>query len=138
MTGSCAGRDHRLQLRRVGCDKEETMSDFQAIADRVEIEPLRGECTDAAMMRDGDRLASLFTHGGVLRMPNISAEFNGREEIRVGRRRLVALWDFLRADHAPGHDSAGRRHRVRANALADQPDPRGGRPRSRRSLGEQI
>jgi hypothetical protein len=28
------------------------MSDFQAIADRVEIEALRGELTDAAMMRD--------------------------------------------------------------------------------------
>ena len=28
------------------------MSDFQAIADRVEIEALRGEFTDAAMMRE--------------------------------------------------------------------------------------
>jgi hypothetical protein len=28
------------------------MSDFQAIADRVEIEALRGEFADAAMMRD--------------------------------------------------------------------------------------
>jgi hypothetical protein len=28
------------------------MSDFQAIADRVEIEALRGEFTDAAIMRD--------------------------------------------------------------------------------------
>jgi hypothetical protein len=28
------------------------MTDFQAIADRVEIEALRGEFTDAAMMRD--------------------------------------------------------------------------------------
>jgi hypothetical protein len=38
------------------------MSDFQAIADRVETEALRGEFTDAAMMRDRDRMASLFTH----------------------------------------------------------------------------
>jgi ketosteroid isomerase-like protein len=37
------------------------MSDFQAIADRVEIEALRGEFTDAVMMNDHDRLASLFT-----------------------------------------------------------------------------
>jgi hypothetical protein len=29
-----------------------SMSDFQAIADRVEIEALRGEFTDASMMRD--------------------------------------------------------------------------------------
>jgi hypothetical protein len=34
------------------------MSDLQAIADRFEIEALRGEYTDAAMMRDYDRLAS--------------------------------------------------------------------------------
>ncbi len=31
------------------------MSDFQAIADRVEIEALRGEFTDAVMMRDRAR-----------------------------------------------------------------------------------
>ena len=31
------------------------MSDLQAIADRVQIEALRGEATDAAMMRDYDR-----------------------------------------------------------------------------------
>jgi hypothetical protein len=31
------------------------MSDLRAIADRVEIEALRGEFTDAAMMRDYDR-----------------------------------------------------------------------------------
>jgi hypothetical protein len=37
------------------------MSDFQAVADRVEIEALRGEFSDAAMMRDRARLASLFT-----------------------------------------------------------------------------
>jgi hypothetical protein len=43
------------------------MTDFQAIADRVEIEALRGEFTDAAMMRDYDRAASLFTEDGVHR-----------------------------------------------------------------------
>ncbi len=31
------------------------MSDLQSIADRVEIEALRGEFTDAAMMRDRAR-----------------------------------------------------------------------------------
>ena len=40
------------------------MSDLQAIADRFEIEALRGEFTDAVMMRDYDRLTSLFTPGG--------------------------------------------------------------------------
>ena len=33
------------------------MTDLQAIADRVEIEALRGEFTDAAMMRDRARFA---------------------------------------------------------------------------------
>jgi len=78
------------------------MSDFQAIADRVEIEALRGEFTDAAMMRDGDRLASLFTGDGVLRMPNVPAEFHGRQEIRAGRERLVARWDFFVQTTHPG------------------------------------
>jgi hypothetical protein len=41
-----------------------TMADLQAIGDRVEIEALRGEFTDAVMMRDYDRLASLFTPDG--------------------------------------------------------------------------
>jgi hypothetical protein len=35
--------------------------DLQAIPGRVEIEALRGEFTDALMMRDHDRFASLFT-----------------------------------------------------------------------------
>jgi hypothetical protein len=42
------------------------MTDLQAIADRVEIEALRGEFTDAAMMRDRARLAALFTPGGTM------------------------------------------------------------------------
>ncbi len=34
------------------------MSNLQAIADRFEIEALRGEFTDAVMMHDYDRLSS--------------------------------------------------------------------------------
>jgi ketosteroid isomerase-like protein len=78
------------------------MSDFQAIADRVEIEALRGEFTDAAMMRDRARLASLFTPDGVLRMPNIPVELVGREEIRTGGERLQALWEFFVQTTHPG------------------------------------
>ena len=78
------------------------MSDLQAIADRVEIEALRGEFTDAAMMRDGDRLASLFTPDGALRMPNIPAEFLSREEIRAGREPLQAQWDYFVQTTHPG------------------------------------
>ena len=78
------------------------MSDFQAIADRVEIEALRGEFTDAAMMHDRARLASLFTPDGVLRMPNIPAELAGREEIRAGGERLQAQWEFFVQTTHPG------------------------------------
>ena len=78
------------------------MSDFQAIADRVEIEALRGEFTDAAMMRDRARLASLFTQDGALRMPNIPAELVGREQIRAGGERLQALWEFFVQTTHPG------------------------------------
>jgi ketosteroid isomerase-like protein len=78
------------------------MSDFQAIADRVEIEALRGEFTDAVMMRDYDRAASLFTPDGALRMPNIPAELHGREQIRAWGRRVPDLVDFLLQNTHPG------------------------------------
>ena len=78
------------------------MSDLQAIADCVEIEALRGEFTDAAMVSDYDRLASLFTPDGVLRMPNVPAELSGREEIRaIGPRRDGLVEYFLQNTH-PG------------------------------------
>jgi len=41
------------------------MSDLQATADRVEIEAMRGEFTDAVMMCDQDLYASLFSPDGV-------------------------------------------------------------------------
>jgi ketosteroid isomerase-like protein len=63
------------------------VSDFQAIADRVEIEALRGEFTDAVMMCDYDRVASLFTPDGALRMPNVPVELVGRERIRAWREQ---------------------------------------------------
>jgi SnoaL-like domain len=102
MTGSCEGRDYRLRLRRLGCDREETMSDFQAVADHVEIEALRGEFTDAVMMRDYGRVAPLFTPDGALRMPNLPAELVGREQIRAGGERVPALVDFLVQTTHPG------------------------------------
>ncbi|WP_416972345.1 LUD domain-containing protein [Streptomyces sp. 4F14] len=78
------------------------MNDFQETADRVEIEALRGEFTDAAMMRDRARLAALFTTDGVLSMPNIPVRFTGREEIRLGGERLQAQWDFFVQNTHPG------------------------------------
>ncbi|OYP19651.1 hypothetical protein CFC35_38615 [Streptomyces sp. FBKL.4005] len=78
------------------------MNDFQAIADRVEIEALRAEFSDAVMMRDRPRLASLFTPDGVLRMPDIPVEQIGREEILAGGERLQSQWDFFVQNTHPG------------------------------------
>ncbi|MCP2329169.1 ketosteroid isomerase-like protein [Hamadaea flava] len=76
--------------------------DMQTVADRVEIEALRGEFTDAAMMRDRPRLAALFTPDGVLSMPNVPVEFIGPEAIRSGGERLQAQWDFFIQNSHPG------------------------------------
>ena len=78
------------------------VSDLQAIADRVEIEALRGEFTDAVMMHDYDRLASLFTPDGAVRIPHVNAEAAGREEIRAGIERLQALLDYFVQTTHPG------------------------------------
>src|SRR6202034_4502731 len=100
-------RPRRLTFRRAASsswreDEGETMSDLQAMADRVEIEALRAEFTDAVMMRDYDRAASLFTPDGVLRMPNIPAELTGREEIRAWGERAPGVVDFLVQTTHPG------------------------------------
>ncbi|WP_371659783.1 nuclear transport factor 2 family protein [Streptomyces sp. NBC_00280] len=71
------------------------MGDMRAIADRVEIEALRAEFTDAVMMRDFDRVVSLFTPEGVMRWPHIDKEFVGREEIRAGIEWGQSLWEFF-------------------------------------------
>jgi ketosteroid isomerase-like protein len=78
------------------------MSDFQAIADRVEIEALRGEFTDAVMMRDYGRAASLFTPDGALRMPNVPVELEGPEQIRAWGARVPEFVDFLVQTTHPG------------------------------------
>jgi hypothetical protein len=78
------------------------MSNLQAIADRVEIETLRGEFTDAVMMRVYDRLTSLFTHDGAVRMPHINAAAVSREEIRAGIERLQSLWEYFVQTAQPG------------------------------------
>jgi ketosteroid isomerase-like protein len=78
------------------------MSDLQAIADRVAIEALRGEFTDAVMMNDHDRLASLFTSDGAVRIPLGNIEAAGREQIRaLGERRQALAYYFVQTTH-PG------------------------------------
>ncbi len=78
------------------------MSALQAIADRVEIEALRGEAADAAMMLDYDRGASQFTGDGTVRISYIGAELTGREEIRAGGERLQGLLDYFAQTTHPG------------------------------------
>lgn len=78
------------------------MSSIQSIVDRFEIEALRGEFTDSVMMRDPDRLASLFTKDGVWRISSVDTEFTGREQIRDGSKRLQSQWDFFVQTTHPG------------------------------------
>jgi ketosteroid isomerase-like protein len=70
------------------------MSDRQGIHDAVQIAARRGEFSDAEMMRDFERFASLFTPDGTWRMPHINVELAGGEEIRAAIERLRAGWDY--------------------------------------------
>jgi ketosteroid isomerase-like protein len=58
------------------------MRDIQLILDRVEIEALRAEFTDAAMMNDHDRLTALFIPDGAIRIPDADIEVVGHEQIK--------------------------------------------------------
>jgi ketosteroid isomerase-like protein len=78
------------------------MTDFQVIADRVEIEALRGEAADAVMMRDYDRAASLFTPDAVVRMPNVPVELIGREQIHAWGERVPTFVDYFVQTTHPG------------------------------------
>ncbi|MFE5846264.1 nuclear transport factor 2 family protein [Streptomyces niveus] len=78
------------------------MSEFQVIADRVEIEALRGEYTDAAMVGDRDRLVSLFTDDAVYRIPDAAVALTGRDEIRAGTERLAGVWEYFVQTTHPG------------------------------------
>jgi ketosteroid isomerase-like protein len=70
--------------------------DLQALADRGEIEALRAEFADAAMLRDYDRFASLFTLDGAWRMPYVNVSFVGREAIRAGiERAQEQVWEYF-------------------------------------------
>jgi len=78
------------------------MDNLQIIADRVEIDALRQEFTDAVMTHDYDRLASLFIPDGAVRIPHIDSAATGRDEIWVGIERLQALWEFFIQTTHPG------------------------------------
>lgn len=101
------------------------MTDLQAIADRVEIEALRGEFADAAMTHDFDRLASLFTDDGAVRIPDAGAETVGRDGIRVAAERLQGMWEyFLQTVHpgtirVDGDTASGRTYLCELGRLRD-------------------
>lgn len=78
------------------------MGNLHAIADRLEIDALRGEFTDAGMMRDCDRFASLFTRDGVWRMPHINVELVGRQKIRAWVEGMWGTWEFFVQNLHPG------------------------------------
>jgi len=77
------------------------MDDFRDIADRFEITALAGAFADAAMTRDYDRFAALFTEDAIWRIPPI-ADFTGRAEIRTGIERLQGSWDYFIQHAHPG------------------------------------
>jgi acyl-CoA synthetase (AMP-forming)/AMP-acid ligase II len=77
------------------------MNDLQAIADRVEIEALRGEFTDAVMTNDHDHLASLFTPDGAVRIPSAASRPAAGRRSALGERRQALADYFVQTAH-PG------------------------------------
>lgn len=78
------------------------MSPPQAAADRVEIEALRGEFADAAMMRDYDRFAALFAADGASRIPYAGLSFVGRDHIRAAIEQGQGHWEHFAQTTHPG------------------------------------
>ncbi len=74
---------------------EQTTNGLQRIGDRVEIEALRAEFTDAVMMRDYDRLAALFTAHGALRIPDIPVDLAGQDAIRAWGAEVPQFVEYL-------------------------------------------
>ncbi|MGW5277471.1 nuclear transport factor 2 family protein [Streptomyces sp. NPDC004044] len=78
------------------------MTDFRTIADRVAIDALQAEFTDAAMMNDHERLADLFTPDGAVRIPDADVEAVGREGLlALGTQRETFMELFVQTTH-PG------------------------------------
>src|SRR5437879_914206 len=82
--------------------KETIMANLQTITDRVEIEALQAEITDAVMMHDYDRVASLFTEDAAVRIPDAHVELVSRKDIRTGIERMQGGWEFFVQNTHPG------------------------------------
>jgi ketosteroid isomerase-like protein len=78
------------------------MSELQAILDRSGITALGGEYADALMSHDFDRVASLFTDDGAVRLPHAPAAASGREDIRTRVERLQRQWEYFVQATQPG------------------------------------
>jgi hypothetical protein len=79
------------------------MRDLQAIADRVQIEALRGKYTDPPMTRDRDRLAPPLTHDSAWRIPD--GRHTGVPEEMRHRAAYKQLWPAsLGEPSCPKHD----------------------------------
>src|SRR5436309_15228572 len=92
------------------------MVNLQTITDRVEIEALQAEITDAVVMHDYDSVASLFTEDAAVRIPDAHVELVSRKDIRTGIERMQGGWEFFVQNTHPGaimlqgDTAAGRAH----------------------------
>lgn len=78
------------------------MNNLDELADRLAIEALRVEYTDAATERDHDRLIALFTDDGIYRIPDGGVEHVGRDQLREGQLQLASVWEFFVQDTHQG------------------------------------
>lgn len=77
------------------------MTDLLEIADRVQIEALRAEFSDAVMTNDHERFATLFTPDGALRIPAARLEAVGAVQLQaLGKRREAQMELFVQTTHA--------------------------------------
>jgi hypothetical protein len=82
--------------------RDNVMRHLADLADRVEIDVLRGEFSDAAMMNNHERLGSLFTSDGAVRIPHGGIDAIGPAQIRdMGNRRENLAACFIQNTH-PG------------------------------------
>ncbi|GMA25634.1 hypothetical protein GCM10025864_33930 [Luteimicrobium album] len=79
-----------------------TTATLDALRDGAAIDALRAEFTDAVMVHDFDRLASLFTDDGAVRMPDVHAVAEGRAAIRASVERMQGSWEFFVQVSTPG------------------------------------
>ncbi|MET9671449.1 nuclear transport factor 2 family protein [Streptomyces sp. NPDC006475] len=101
------------------------LAGVQDAMDRSDIDALRSEFTDAVLMKDYERFASLFAEDGVWQMPHVGLVLTGRWEIRAGVERMQSLWEiFIQTTHGgtvqlAGDTASGRGHVSEFGRLRD-------------------